>query len=74
MTLTVRLKEDLENRLKRLSQKTHRSKSSFIVQALEEHLADQEDYYDALDRKNRLDKGFENPISWDDVKKASGLK
>ncbi|MBS0185282.1 MAG: ribbon-helix-helix protein, CopG family [Proteobacteria bacterium] len=74
MTLTVRLKADLEKRLNKLSKKTHRSKSSFMVQALEEYLADQEDYYDALDRKMRLDKEIDKPISWDDLKAASGLR
>ncbi|MEI8321208.1 MAG: ribbon-helix-helix domain-containing protein [Alphaproteobacteria bacterium] len=74
MTVSVELPEELENRLKKLAQKTHRSKSSFVSQALEEYLEDQEDYYDALERKKRLDKGLDKPVPWTEIKKAAGLK
>ena len=73
MMLTVRLPAELETRLDRLAKRTHQSKSSFVVQALEKYLVDQEDYYDALDRQQRLDKGLDKPMSWESVKKASGL-
>jgi RHH-type rel operon transcriptional repressor/antitoxin RelB len=47
---SVRLPEELAERLARLAQATRRSKSSYIVQALERFLEDQEDLEAALDR------------------------
>lgn len=48
--LAVRLPEQLESRLLALSEKTHRSKSYYVKQALEEFLEDQEDYLLAVTR------------------------
>jgi len=53
---TVRLPEDLENRLIKLSAMTHRPKSFYIREAITQYLEDMEDLYISLDRmtnKNR---------------------
>ncbi len=50
--LTVRIPENLHLRLKRLVEKTKRTKSSFIIEMIEENLEDYEDGYIALERLN----------------------
>lgn len=74
MTLTVRLPAELEKKLTKIAHRTHRSKSSFVCQALQTYLEDQEDYYDALERKKRFQKGQDKPISLSEIKKSLGLK
>ena len=49
-TQTVRLPEELAGRLTRMARSTKRSKSSFIVEALELYLAEREDLEMALAR------------------------
>ena len=48
--LAVRLPEQLESRLSQLSEETHRSKSYYVKQALENFLADCEDRLLAIAR------------------------
>ena len=50
VTQSVRLPEELAERLARLAKASRRSKSSFIVEALEVYLADREDLEIALAR------------------------
>lgn len=45
MVVAVRLDDALERRLEELARRTGRSKSFYVKQAIEEHLADLEDYY-----------------------------
>lgn len=45
MATSIRLPEDLEARLERLAARTGRTKSFYIKQAIEEHIADLEDFY-----------------------------
>lgn len=47
---SVRLSENINNRLDELAHMTKRSKSSFIQEALEKYLMDMEDAYIALSR------------------------
>ena len=49
-TQTVRLPEDLTKRLERLARSTRRTKSSFIIEALEVYLNEREDLETALAR------------------------
>jgi RHH-type transcriptional regulator, rel operon repressor / antitoxin RelB len=51
--LALRLPEDIEARLERLSKRTGRSKSFYAREAILRHLADLEDGYLALDRLER---------------------
>jgi RHH-type rel operon transcriptional repressor/antitoxin RelB len=49
-TVSVRLPEELKTRLVRLSERTGRSRASFIVEALNEHIGDLEALYVAEQR------------------------
>lgn len=60
MTTAVRLPESLEKRLNALAHQTHRSKSYYLICALEQFLEDREDYLLAA-------------AAWEEHKK-SGLK
>jgi len=51
-TLSVRLSEAICRRLDRLSEKTKRTKTSFIKEMIEDSLEDYEEAYTALDRLN----------------------
>ena len=46
--LSVRISQDLEDRLTRLSKKNQRSKGFYVRKALETLLEEEEDYSDAL--------------------------
>ena len=54
--VAVRLPQEIEDRLTVLSEKTGRTKSFYIRQALEEHLEDMEDVYLAEERFKSLEK------------------
>jgi RHH-type rel operon transcriptional repressor/antitoxin RelB len=41
---SIRLPKETEDRLSALSARTHRSKSSYVKEALEQYLEDEEDY------------------------------
>ncbi len=67
--LTIRLNNDLENRLIALSQKTGRPKSYYVRQAIQDFLEEKEDYLLAI---SRLEKN--NPrISLAELEKKLGL-
>jgi len=51
-TLSVRLSEEIFRRLGKLSEKTKRTKTSFIKEMIEENLDEYEEAYIALDRLN----------------------
>lgn len=51
-TLSVRLSEEIFRRLGKLSDKTKRTKTSFIKEMIEENLDEYEEAYIALDRLN----------------------
>ena len=67
---TVRLPEDLAQRLEQLARTTKRSKTSYIVEALERHLDECEDLELALSRFRDPDAEW---IEHDDVRKELGL-
>ena len=54
--VAVRLTKEIEDRLTSLAEKTGRTKSFYIRQALEEHLEEMEDVYLAEERFRTLDK------------------
>lgn len=47
-SLTIRLSEDLDNRLNKLAKRTHRTKTFYAQQAILRYLEDLEDTYDAI--------------------------
>jgi len=67
---TVRLPEKLASRLEQLANTTKRSKTSYIVEALERHLDECEDIELALSRFRDPDAEW---IEHDDVRKELGL-
>ena len=54
--ISIRLPQEMEDRLENLAKKTGRSKSFYIRQALEEHLEEMEDIYLAEERFRTLAK------------------
>jgi RHH-type rel operon transcriptional repressor/antitoxin RelB len=70
MVQTVRLPEDLARRLDRLAKSTKRSKSSFIVEALQRYLEEREDLETALARVREPQAEY---LEHDEVKRELGL-
>lgn len=67
--LAVRINQDIEKRLCALANKTGRTKSFYVQQALQEFLDDEEDHLIALERFNN-NEGY---VSFDDVLKKLGI-
>lgn len=68
--VAVRLPKELNERLERFAQKTHRTKSYYLREALEKYLEDREDYLLAIARLEE-----KNPrISLDEAMKKLGLE
>ena len=67
---TVRLPEELANRLEQLASTTKRSKTSYIVEALERHLDECEDLELALSRFRDPDAEW---IEHEDVRRELGI-
>jgi len=68
---SIRLPEEIAGKLETLAKETRRSKSSFIVEALELYLAEREDLEIALARLR--DPGAEW-VDHDEVKRELGLE
>ena len=71
--LSIRLPEDIENRLNALSQETGRSKSYYARAAILEKIEDMEDVYIAEKRLEDLRAGRSQTISSADMRKELGL-
>ncbi len=67
---TVRLPEEVAARLDRLAKATRRSKSSFIVEALERYLEERDDLETALARVREPQAEY---VDHDEVKRALGI-
>lgn len=72
--MTVRLPENMDKRLSQLAKETHRSKSYYVKQALEEFLEEREDYLLALAAMERFEKGEEKAIPFEEILKKYGLE
>lgn len=70
---SLRLPQDLENRLKTLSQETHRTKTYYMTCALESFLDEYEEALLAASRWERVKRGESNLISFDEIEKELGL-
>lgn len=70
MTLSIRLPEEIFKRLSRLSEKTKRTKTSFIKEMIEENLAEYEEAYTALDRLNEKNAKY---LTTEELEKELGL-
>jgi len=67
--LAIRLKPEMEARLERMAKKTGRTKTYYVREAIEEHLAELELAYLALSRKKKPGKTY----SAAEAKRALGL-
>lgn len=72
-TLTVRVEDDLEERLGRLASETNRTKSFYIREAILKSLDELEDVYLADQVIERLRKGVEKTRTLDEVEECLGL-
>ena len=70
---SVRIPEDLDNRLNTLARRTGRSKNSFVREALLHQLDDIEDYYLGMETLERIRKGEERVYSSAEARRELGL-
>lgn len=69
----IRIPKSVKDRLDVLAQKTGRTRTFYIRQALLEHLEDLEDKYMAQEVLGRVKEGEEELYSLDDVERDLGL-
>ncbi len=69
-TLTVRVEDQLDRKLRRLAKETERPKSYFIKKALELYLEEYEDYQIALARRASKD---DEILTMTQMRKALGV-
>lgn len=71
--VSVRLPDELKNRLDRLAKLTGRSKTFYMIQAISEKLEDLEDLYLAEQRTHALRAGRSRTYTIDEVEEHLGL-
>ena len=71
--VSVRLPEELKTRLVRLSERTGRSRTSYMVEALNEHIGDQEALYLAEQRLIKHRAGRSKSYTQKEMEKRYGL-
>jgi RHH-type rel operon transcriptional repressor/antitoxin RelB len=71
--VSLRLPVDLKLRLDKLSKRTGRSKTYYMVEAISEKLEDLEDLYLAEERTRALRAGRSRTYTLDEVEKRLGL-
>ena len=73
MATSIRLDDEIEQRLDRLSAETGRTKAFYLRELIERGLEDLEDYYLGMEVIERLRKGEEYTESLDEVERDLGL-
>ena len=73
MATSLRLNDEIEQRLDRLSAETGRTKAFYLRELIERGLEDLEDYYLGMEVMERLRKGEENTFSLDEVERDLDL-
>ena len=73
MAVSLRLPDDLNIRLSNLADKTGRSKTFYMLEAIRDHLDDLEDLYLAEQRLIDIRAGRSRTVSLDDVGRELGL-
>jgi len=73
MPTSIRLPDQINERLDFLARQTGRTKAFYIREALAEMIDDLEDYYLAADILERIRKGKESTYSATEVRKDLGL-
>ena len=75
---TLIIPDDVGKRLLDFAEKAHLSKDEYATQVLEEFLEDQEDYLIALVRSERIEKGIDKALPFEDLieeyKRSHGAK
>jgi RHH-type transcriptional regulator, rel operon repressor / antitoxin RelB len=71
--IAVRLPEDIESRLDKLAEKTGRTKTFYVREAVLEHLEDLEDVYLAEQTLSEIRAGKQKTIGLDDLMADYGL-
>lgn len=74
MTVSLRLPDDISSRLQNLAQRTGRSKTFYMIEAIREHLDDLEDLYLAEQRLTANRAGESQSIPLEAVMKRYGLE
>lgn len=72
--LTVRLPDDIEERLNTLARTTNRPKSFYVREALERSLEDIEDIYLAEKRLEDIRAGKSKTVTLEDILKRHGME
>ncbi len=72
--ISLRIPEDIANRLHNLAEKTGRSKTFYMLEAIREHLDDMEDLYLAEQRLVDLRAGKSDIVSLEDLMERHGLE
>lgn len=73
MTYSIRLPQEIEERLETLSIQTGRSKAFYVKEAILDHLDDLEDIYLAEKRLEGIRSGRTQPIPLQEVMKRYGM-
>lgn len=71
--ISVRLSDEVSKRLDKLAKRTGRTKSFYVVKAIEEHLQDLEDLYIAEHRLIELRDGRSRTFTFEEVERELGL-
>ncbi|MEI8321214.1 MAG: hypothetical protein WCG05_04305 [Alphaproteobacteria bacterium] len=69
MSYVADIPEEFDERLTALSKRTRRSKEELVLQAFQEFLEDQENYYDALEVWKRVERNEEKLYTRSELKK-----
>jgi RHH-type transcriptional regulator, rel operon repressor / antitoxin RelB len=72
-SISIRLNDELAARLDKLSKRTGRTKSFYIVKAIEGHLQDLEDIYVAEQRLIEVRAGRSRTYTLDEVERELGV-
>jgi len=73
MAISIRLPEEVENRLSQLASLTGRSKTYYIREAIVEHLDDMEDLYLAERELEEIRAGRARTVPLEEVMKRYGM-
>jgi len=72
--LGIRLEPELEDKLNNLAKETGRTKSYYVREAIKRFLEEREDYLLGVSVLERLERGEEKTMSFDEVEKYLGLE
>lgn len=73
-SVSLRLPDEIGARLNRLAEETGRSKTFYMIEAIQEHLCDLEDAYLAKSRSAEIKAGKAQTVTYEEVRKNLGLE